>query len=199
MKNYPKRTKTTHVNTTKSSKSELAGDNLWNEFTSNISPLRHRNERENVSVTECSSRKKTQTPPKKSVRALPQAQVKRVHVEHPKFSHGFASGLDSQSTRKMRRGKVEIQARLDLHGMTQSEAHISLLEFLGRAYEKGKKTVLVITGKGLSKNGEIGILRQAVPKWLNEQPMRTWIRGFDHAAPTDGGKGALYVLLRRKR
>ena len=199
MKNYPKRTKTTHVDTTKSSKSELAGDKLWNEFTSNISPLSHRNKRANVSVIECSSRKKTQTPLEKSVRALPQAQVKRANADLPKFSHGLASGLDSQSTRKMRRGKVEIQARLDLHGMIQSEAHSSLLGFLGRAYESGKKTVLVITGKGLTENGEIGILRQAVPKWLNEQPMRTWIRGFDHAAPTDGGKGALYVLLRRKR
>ena len=199
MTKYPKPTKNTHSNTTKSSKSELAGDDLWNEFTSKISPLSHRNKRANVIVIECSSRKKTQTPLEKSVRALPQDQVKRVHVDLPKFSHGFSTGLDSQATRKMRRGKIKVQARLDLHGMIQSEAHSSLLEFLGRAYDSGKKTVLVITGKGLTENGEIGILRQAVPKWLNEQPMRTWVRGFNHAVPTDGGTGALYVLLRRKR
>ena len=130
---------------------------------------------------------------------LPHTHTKLSCVSPPNFSHGVAAGLDSQSARKMRRGKIEIQARLDLHGMIQTEAHISLLSFLEHSYEIGRKSVLVITGKGLSRNGEIGVLRQAVPRWLNEQPMKNWIRGFDHAAPVDGGEGALYILLRRKR
>ncbi|NQW01475.1 MAG: Smr/MutS family protein [Rhodospirillales bacterium] len=99
----------------------------------------------------------------------------------------------------MRRGKVEIEARLDLHGMTQVEAHRSLLGFMERAHAGGKRSVLVITGKGLTRHGDIGVLRQAVPRWLNEPPIRAWIRGFDYAAPADGGEGALYILLRRKR
>jgi len=96
----------------------------------------------------------------------------------------------------MRRGQVDIEARIDLHGMTQDEAHQALSEFLQDSFSAGRRTVLAITGKGA---GGEGVLRYAAPKWLNEASNREMIRGFSHAAPKHGGAGALYILLKRQK
>ena len=113
-------------------------------------------------------------------------------------SHNSGRGLDRRTEIRLRRGQLSIDARLDLHGMTQGEAHHALVRFLGTAYETCQRVVLVITGKG-GGNGRIGVLREAVPRWLNETTNRRYIRGFAQAAPKDGGEGALYVLVKRKR
>ncbi len=115
------------------------------------------------------------------------------------LEHGRAPGLDRRTQLRLRRGKVNIEARLDLHGMTQTAAHDALHHFLERAFMAGKKTVLVVTGKGLRADGRIGVLRQAVPQWLNTFPLRQWVHAFDHAAARDGGEGALYIVMRRQR
>ncbi|MBI2978585.1 MAG: Smr/MutS family protein [Rhodospirillales bacterium] len=115
----------------------------------------------------------------------------------PPLEHGEAPGLDKRTRLRLRRGHVEIQRVMDLHGLTQAEAHRALVGFLESAQAAGKRAVLVITGKGLTPGS--GVLRAAVPRWLNEPALRSMIRAFSHAAPKDGGEGALYVLLRRKR
>ena len=115
----------------------------------------------------------------------------------PPLEHGAAPGLDKRTRLRLRRGQVEIQGVMDLHGLTQTEAHRALTGFLEGAQRAGKRSVLVITGKGLSPGS--GVLRAAVPRWLNEPGLRRMILAFSHAAPKDGGEGALYVLLRRKR
>ncbi len=112
----------------------------------------------------------------------------------PVLTHGSAPGLDRRTQTNLRRGKVKIEARVDLHGMTQEQAHPALGDFLSHSQAAGKRSVLVITGKGA---GGQGILRDAVPKWLNEGANRNRVRAFSHAAPKDGGEGALYVLLKR--
>jgi DNA-nicking Smr family endonuclease len=125
----------------------------------------------------------------------------------PKIGGHRAPGLDKSSAEKLKRGRYTIERRLDLHGMTQEAAHRALAGFIARAAEDDVRCVLVITGKGfrrLSDNDadaaqEIGILRQAVPRWLNEAPNRARILAFGTAQPRDGGVGALYVLLRRRR
>jgi DNA-nicking Smr family endonuclease len=108
-----------------------------------------------------------------------------------------AAGLDRRSAEKLRRGELRLEARLDLHGMTQDEAHRALAAFLVRAQEAGKRCVLVITGKGDGERG--GVLRAAVPRWLGEAPHRGRVLATAPAQPRDGGAGALYVLLRRRR
>ncbi len=118
------------------------------------------------------------------------------HAEPP-LTHGEAAGLDKRTRLRLRRGQVEIQGVIDLHGLTQAEAHRALLGFLEGARTADRRAVLVITGKGLTPGA--GVLRAAVPRWLNEPAMRRMIRAFSFAAPKDGGEGALYVLLRRKR
>jgi DNA-nicking Smr family endonuclease len=99
---------------------------------------------------------------------------------------------------------LAIEARLDLHGLTQHEAHDHLGGFIRRAVAAGQRNVLVITGKGFKapynqKGGEVGVLRQAVPRWLNEPDLRRHVVALRHAQPRDGGEGALYILLRRAR
>ena len=113
-----------------------------------------------------------------------------------KFSHGVAPGLDRATQQKIRRGKLKIDARIDLHGLTQHEAHQALSNFLFKSRAEGLRSVLVITGKGI---GGEGVLRASVPKWLNEGDNQQMIRAFSYAAPKDGGEGALYVLLKRIR
>jgi DNA-nicking Smr family endonuclease len=92
---------------------------------------------------------------------------------------------------------MAVEGRLDLHGMTQAEAHPALTDFLAGAQDAGKRCVLVITGKGLRPDGRAGVLRDAVPGWLNSPPNRRRILSFTPATPADGGTGALYILLKR--
>jgi DNA-nicking Smr family endonuclease len=107
------------------------------------------------------------------------------------------TGLDRRSAERLKRGQLRPEARLDLHGMTQEEAHRALERCLAAAQEKGKRTVLVITGKGSGERR--GVLRDAVPRWLAEAPNRGRVLATAPAQPKDGGAGALYVLLRRRR
>ena len=115
----------------------------------------------------------------------------------PDLTHGRAPGLDRRTQTRMRRGQIDIEARIDLHGMTQEQAHRALHAFLKGSRDADRRAVLVITGKGRG-SGE-GVLRDAVPRWLNEDSIRPMIRAFSHAAPKHGGQGALYVLLKRRK
>jgi DNA-nicking Smr family endonuclease len=102
---------------------------------------------------------------------------------------------------KLARGHAAIDVRIDLHGMTQTEAHAALQHLLQRAQADGAKFVLVITGKGLpngSLNGR-GVLRRQVPQWLALPEFRRYVAGFDIAHTGHGGEGALYVRLRRAK
>lgn len=98
------------------------------------------------------------------------------------------------------RGRKEIEARLDLHGMTQARAHRALAAFLQRARLDGLTFVLVITGKGkIGAESERGILRRQVPQWLSQPEFRALVVGFEEAHVGHGGEGALYVRVRRSK
>lgn len=106
--------------------------------------------------------------------------------------------IEKPVVRKLARGKLPIDGRIDLHGLTQSEAHNLLFGFLARAHERGLRHVLVITGKGTSRGGE-GVLKRVVPDWLTKPEFRFLISGYEDAARGHGGEGALYIRLRRER
>ena len=108
------------------------------------------------------------------------------------------AGLDRRTATRLRRGQIPIDSRLDLHGLTQKEAHASLIATLTDAQARGERCVLVITGKGLSKEGG-GVLKTMLPRWLGEPTIRPMVIGKEVARPHHGGSGALYVLLRRLR
>jgi DNA-nicking Smr family endonuclease len=102
---------------------------------------------------------------------------------------------------KLARGNAAIDARIDLHGMTQAEAHGALRRLLHRAQTSGAKFVLVITGKGGpdASRGDRGVLRRQVPMWLALPEFRRYVLGFDVADTGHGGEGALYVRLRKAK
>jgi DNA-nicking Smr family endonuclease len=108
------------------------------------------------------------------------------------------SGIDRASAERLKRGLQPIESRLDLHGMTQAEAHRALAGFIHKSRDAGRRCVLVITGRGFGPTGP-GILKQAVPRWLEEAGLRRHILAIATAQPRDGGAGALYLLLRRQR
>ncbi|MFN3938930.1 MAG: Smr/MutS family protein, partial [Gemmobacter sp.] len=99
---------------------------------------------------------------------------------------------------RVARGKQAIDARLDLHGLTQDEAHGTLLRFLRSASARDARLVLVITGKG-NRDGSRGVLRRQVPQWLGLPEFRALVVGFEDAHIGHGGEGALYVRVRRER
>jgi DNA-nicking Smr family endonuclease len=112
------------------------------------------------------------------------------------------ASLDRRSRQRVARGNVAIEARLDLHGMTQDRAHAALSRFLRVAQVNDARLVLVITGKGARPNeraGERGVLRRVVPEWLSLPEMRAYVIGFEFAHGAHGGEGALYVRIRRAR
>lgn len=122
-----------------------------------------------------------------------------------KPSHPPLHPIERRTFSRVARGTVGIDGRIDLHGMTQLDAHDRLRGFLFEAQARGAKLVLVITGKGRNDGmdtfgvTERGVLRRRVPHWLAEPGLRTIVLGFQEAHQTHGGGGALYVRIRKKR
>ena len=105
--------------------------------------------------------------------------------------------LETRLRQRLARGRAAVDDTLDLHGYRQEEAHRVLRNFLIRAQSRGAKLVLIVTGKGRTA-AEPGVLRRAVPLWLEASDLRPVVVGFGEATATHGGSGALYVRLRRK-
>ncbi len=116
--------------------------------------------------------------------------------------------LEKRMKQRVARGREPIDARIDLHGLTQDRAHDALARFVRHAQARGAKLVLVITGKGSRDMGsrendafvgERGVLRRLVPLWLGLPEFRGAVIGFEPAHKTHGGEGALYIRIRRRQ
>jgi len=170
---------------------------LWETVTRAVAPLRRRKakikaieEAEDVAVlSPAKPVRKTVTPP-------PAAPAK------PTGPPPLAP-LGRRMRQKLGRGTEQIDARIDLHGMTQADAHAALAHFLRRAQRDGARVALVITGKGARPGAdphpERGVLRRQVPLWLESGDLRSFVVGFESAGVGHGGAGALYVRVRRGR
>ncbi len=141
---------------------------------------------------------KPKRPPSPQLPLRQKTQPPAAHVRKELLSHGSTAGLDRRNAERLKRGKMDIGATLDLHGMTQAQAHGALNRFIERSAAGGLRCVLVITGKGIAKESG-GVLRNQVPNWLNEPGNRERIIAFNYAQQGHGGTGALYVLLKRRR
>lgn len=138
-------------------------------------------------------------PPAKQKRTAPPVPPPPLPpLKPPELAPGRFAGVDKRLAERLKRGQLAIEAMLDLHGLTQEEAHRQLDGFLAHSAHAGRRCILIITGKGIWRS-ESGILREMVPRWLNEAPNRARVLAIAHAQPRHGGEGALYVLLKRKR
>jgi len=185
----------------------MSEDDVWDEITKSVTPMK----KEKTKSLAKHEPKKIAKPSKPA--AVPKQKVKMPEIMpeimkdpiiKPKpalaeLSAGDAINMDKSTAQKLKRGQMPIEGRLDLHGMTQQQAHSALDEFIDHAYHAGKRCVIVITGKGGVSKENKGVLRQRTPAWLNLPQNRSKILGFTAAQPKDGGSGALYVLLKRRR
>jgi len=162
---------------------------LWSTVTRSIEPLR-------VQPLSAQDEEAAElvTAPAPTQRAAPPVAAPAAPKAAPPLTL-----LGRRMRARVARGKEQIDARLDLHGLTQSEAHAALMHFLRSASGRGARLVLVITGKGQRSEGEGGVLRRQVPHWLRLPEFRTFVIGFEDAHIAHGGEGALYVRLRRPR
>lgn len=188
----------------KSSPPEAEDDTkLWQRVMQDTKPLSPQRRR-SAEIEEEAPRdtKARNASPRKSV-----ARPVRTARQEPVIRTPAAPGrVDKHVVRRIKRGARGIEARLDLHGMTQAEAHRDLRRFIGDTAARGCRCVLVITGKGARSSPEAGlrdsqpgVLRRAVPQWLAAPDLSPLVAGFEPALPQHGGAGALYVQLRRRQ
>lgn len=161
---------------------------LWRAVTQDMQPLHPRRP---VAVAPAAA------PVRPAARPVPGPQVRAAPVVAAPVPSPASAGLDRRTANRLRRGRLDIDGRLDLHGLTQAEAHHALTEQVRSAYAAGRRVLLVVTGKGF-RDGT-GVLRAAVPRWLDDPPLRNLVLSAVPARPGDGGAGALYVLVRRRR
>src|SRR3954451_8149142 len=166
---------------------------LWKGVTRSIAPLR----KSSAPELDTAAPPIAPSSPKPRVRSAPAAALPIAppkHVAPPPLT-----ALTRRTKKRIARGNRTIDGRLDLHGMTQAEAHDALFGFLRAKQARGAKVVLVITGKGArgGDSGGRGVLTRTVPMWLRLPDFRSLILGFESAAASHGGEGALYVSLRK--
>lgn len=161
---------------------------VWLEVQKHVKPLKRKNTPIEPAVAERS-------------KAIAAAQLARERPKAPpavKASETRGS-LQYKSTRKL--GKLDVQARLDLHGYQQEAAYRTLVSFVQRSAMRGCKNLLVITGKGrvgaTPEETRPSVLRQMLPRWLEETELRPYIHFYTQAHDEHGGTGAFYVVLRR--
>lgn len=183
---------------------------LWEHTASSLEPLRTRKGRHHAAVPD-----DPETVPPFKAKASPAKATAAPRTSRPPAVEAPArpkpppaqNAFDRKAARRLRQGQIEIEARIDLHGMRQQEAHAALRRFLFSSLAKGRRWVLVITGKGAGQRArdedsymgvsERGVLRRNVPMWLGEPDLRAIIVSFTSAAISHGGDGALYVQLRK--
>jgi len=142
---------------------------------------------------------KAYKPPAKTTAAAPPARSKNTPkppspAALPAKASPAPKGFDRATETKLRKGRLALEGRLDLHGMTQTEAFDALRRFIRAAVAAEKRTVLVITGKG---NRSEGILKRMLPLWLEDPEFAPYLIALTPAQPKDGGSGAFYLRLRK--
>jgi DNA-nicking Smr family endonuclease len=166
---------------------------LWSRITRSVAPLR-RQPAPAAAAQAPSPPGKTKPAP-----ALHPHPPSRVKAPPPKPAPRLEP-LDRRLKQRLARGSEPIEARIDLHGRTQDEAHAVLLRFLRKAQDDGAKFALVITGKGVRTRdewSERGVLKRQVPLWLKLPEFRVYVVGFEPAHVGHGGEGALYVRIKK--
>ena len=191
---------------------------LWSQVTESVTPLKRRlgdspmpRSKPAAAADNDPLRETAGNQPQKPGAAA--AQARPVRRPQPANAPPRLTGLDRRTRQKLARGNAEIEARLDLHGMGKENARTALKSFLISSRTAGRRTVLVITGKGHSPYSShtlhgyehintperLGVIRKAFPQWLNEPEFRVHVAGYQPAHPRHGGGGAFYIRLRKHK
>lgn len=165
---------------------------IWDDFSGGIKPLKQPEEKPQAPLV---------------IREV-EPSLRLAGVYNPTsfmpLNVGNTDNLDKNTAEKFLKGRFKIEARLDLHGRTEKEAFAAVEDFIRNSYVHNKRCVLIITGKGIKKEDDPwyeakGIIKEALPKWLNHPEIRPFVLSMSYAIPADGGNGAMYVLLKRQR
>ena len=169
---------------------------LWQRVTQRVTPLPGRQQRLSpppmVKQLAKAVKLAAKTPQNMSTPAPPSSPTAKT-PSPVDLRDGDRAGLYGRTQRRLFRGDVPIDRRIDLHGYTAARAEVKLQTFIENAAYAGCRCVLVITGKGA------GVLKSHVPGWLKRAPLSALVLALAQARPVDGGSGAFYVLLRRRR
>lgn len=185
---------------------DLSGEerDLWALATRDVTPAKKRKRKAPAVVALAPRRAPANERPRPANKEIavqvsaPATRIAKDRTPAAKPSAAFGAG-DPKADRKAARGLIPIEARLDLHGMTQVAAHARVTRFILGAREDGLRLVLIITGKGERAGGEgRGVIRMRFLDWIETAPLRAAIARVANAKPKDGGAGAFYVFLKRK-
>jgi DNA-nicking Smr family endonuclease len=172
---------------------------LWESVAKQTKPLRKKPRAAKPEAVLSDAETVTAAKPAASSRPHPTAKISQAPKPQVPAAPPLAP-LGRRERAQLSRGRKQIDARLDLHGMTQTSAHRALFGFLQRAHGDGLTFVLIITGKGkVGGQSERGVLRRQVPHWLSLPEFRPLVVGYEEAHIGHGGEGALYVRIRRSR
>ncbi|MDX2113952.1 MAG: Smr/MutS family protein [Alphaproteobacteria bacterium] len=163
---------------------------LWKQLTEQVVPLRAPldEEEEEAPLPKPALKKRSSIRVRERIERPP--EVKAL------LTTGSTTALDKRNAERFRKGEMALEAMLDLHGMTYEKANAALARFIETSYMRQKRALLIITGKGT--RGE-GVLKSALPGWLNHDDIRPMVLAVSPAKAKHGGSGAYYVLLKRKR
>lgn len=179
------------------SRRELSPDDLkiWRHVARSVHPLQGMSVRHPTAEADDSADEEELRPTFSQQIAEP---VPRAQSRPPSpLSMGATADMDRRTAQRFKRGEMAVDGRIDLHGLTLDQAHAALTSFIRGAHARGARCVIVVTGKG--KAPGIGKIRSETPHWLNQAPLRPLVLAASEARHRDGGAGALYVLLKRKR
>jgi len=203
------------------------GESLWRRIAEGITPLAKTKHRRNARPLAAPSESEA-TKPSAGGSAVHKRQADREEHHAPAQAKGRGpalppsppalvpgkfAGIDRNSSEKFRKGKMAVDAKLDLHGMTQNQAHSAVTRFVAGQQAAGARCVLIVTGKGkagdpfapksapqrFTMSASRGVLKDALPRWLNEPSLRPYILAISPAGRGHGREGAMYVLLKRRR
>jgi DNA-nicking Smr family endonuclease len=184
---------------------------LWSGFARSIAPLRQQKKSGKATMSDDRPASEPAKPNSREPNSselnsaeLRSTKAPEVRLQPPAAKTPPLAPLGRRLKQRVARGREPIDARIDLHGMTQARAHAALLGFLQRSQDDGARMALVVTGKGSGGNARDstavrGVLKRQVPLWLSLPEFRAFIVGFEDAHIGHGGEGALYVRLRRPR
>ncbi|MBX2833982.1 MAG: Smr/MutS family protein [Micavibrio sp.] len=185
-----------------SENSEEDDDALWRYMMRDVQPL---NQGKKKLKPKAPTEKNKTPPPAQNDYESPNHGFQAPIEKHPPMRprKSTTQQIDRRTDERLRKGQMPIEARLDMHGMTRAQAHDALHRFALSAHNQGNRCVLVITGKGLENRDplgrELGVLKNILPQWIKEGALKDIVLKAYPAKPKDGGSGAYYLLIKRKR